>query len=235
MMRIGGCHLPDRQATRSRFLISDDRYLMTLHTQPRIKVCGLTRVEDVQEAVAAGVDAIGFVFYADSPRHVTIEQAKVLARAIPPFVTIVGLFVNASRAEVNRVIEEVPLNLLQFHGDETVGQCEGFGLPYLRAARVRPGVDLLEFATQFPSARALLLDTWTPAYGGSGESFDWSLVPSSCPLPVILSGGLNPDNVAEAIRQVKPVAVDVSSGVESAKGIKDADKIRAFVNAVRGV
>jgi phosphoribosylanthranilate isomerase len=220
--------------THSRFLISDDRYFMTLHAQPRIKVCGLTRVEDVQAAVAAGVDAIGLVFYADSPRHVTIEQAKTLASAIPPFVTIVGLFVNASRAEVNRVIEEVPLNLLQFHGDETVDQCEGFGLPYLRAARVRPGVDLLEFAMQFPTARALLLDTWTPAYGGSGESFDWSLVPSSCPLPVILSGGLNPDNVAEAIRQVRPVAVDVSSGVESAKGIKDADKIRAFVHAVRG-
>ena len=207
---------------------------MTLHAQPRIKVCGLTRVEDVQAAVAAGVDAIGLVFYADSPRHVTIEQARTLARAIPPFVTIVGLFVNASRAEVNRVIEEVPLNLLQFHGDETVDQCEGFGVPYLRAARVRPGVDLLEFAMQFPTARALLLDTWTPAYGGSGESFDWSLVPTYCPLPVILSGGLNPDNVADAMRQVHPVAVDVSSGVESAKGIKDAEKIRAFVRAVRG-
>lgn len=207
---------------------------MTLRAKPRIKVCGLTRVEDVQAAVAAGVDAIGLVFYAASPRHVTIAQAKVLCQAIPPFVTIVGLFVNASRAEVHRVIEAVPLNLLQFHGDETVDQCEGFGLPYLRAARVRPGVDLLEFASQFPSARALLLDTWTPAFGGSGESFDWSLVPSSCPLPVILSGGLHPDNVAAAIRQVQPVAVDVSSGVESTKGIKDADKIRAFVEAVRG-
>jgi phosphoribosylanthranilate isomerase len=234
MMRVGVCHQANSLVTRYRFLISNDRYPMTLHAQPRIKVCGLTRVEDVQAAVAAGVDAIGLVFYADSPRHVTIEQAKTLAKVIPPFMTIVGLFVNASRAEVNRVIEEVPLNLLQFHGDETVDQCEGFGLPYLRAARVRPGVDLLEFAMQFPTARALLLDTWTPAYGGSGESFDWSLVPSSCPLPVILSGGLNPDNVAEAIRQVRPVAVDVSSGVESAKGIKDADKIRAFVLAVRG-
>jgi phosphoribosylanthranilate isomerase len=207
---------------------------MTLRAHPRIKVCGLTRAEDVRAAVAAGVDAIGLVFYADSPRHVTIEEAAALCREIPPFVTVVGLFVNASRAEVHRVIEQVPLNLLQFHGDETLEQCEGFGLPYLRAARVRPGVDLLEFATQFPSARALLLDTWTPTYGGSGESFDWSLVPSSCPLPVILSGGLNPDNVAEAIRQVRPVAVDVSSGVESAKGIKDADKIRAFVTAVHG-
>ena len=207
---------------------------MTLRAHPRIKVCGLTRAEDVRAAVAAGVDAIGLVFYADSPRHVTIEEAAALCREIPPFVTVVGLFVNASRAEVHRVIEQVPLNLLQFHGDETLEQCEGFGLPYLRAARVRPGVDLLEFATQFPSARALLLDTWTPTYGGSGESFDWSLVPSSCPLPVILSGGLNPDNVAEAIRQVRPVAVDVSSGVESAKGIKDANKIRAFVTAVHG-
>jgi phosphoribosylanthranilate isomerase len=207
---------------------------MSLNIAPRIKVCGLTRVEDVQAAVAAGVDAIGLVFYPESPRHVTIAQAVTLCREIPPFVTIVGLFVNASRAEVHRVVESVPLNLLQFHGDETVDQCEGFGLPYLRAARVRPGVDLLEFASQFPSARALLLDTWTPAYGGSGESFDWSLVPASCPLPVILSGGLTPDNVAEAIRQVRPVAVDVSSGVESAKGIKDAAKIRAFVSAVRG-
>jgi len=207
---------------------------MSLNIAPRIKVCGLTRVEDVQAAVAAGVDAIGLVFYPESPRHLTIAQAVTLCREIPPFVTIVGLFVNASRAEVHRVVESVPLNLLQFHGDETVDQCEGFGLPYLRAARVRPGVDLLEFASQFPSARALLLDTWTPAYGGSGESFDWSLVPASCPLPVILSGGLTPDNVAEAIRQVRPVAVDVSSGVESAKGIKDAAKIRAFVSAVRG-
>ena len=201
---------------------------------PRIKVCGLTRVQDVQAAVVAGVDAIGLVFYPDSPRHVTIEQAAELCRHIPPFMSVVGLFVNASRAEVHRVIEAVPLNLLQFHGDETAEQCEGFGLPYLRAARVRPGVDLLEFASQFASARALLLDTWTPAYGGSGESFDWALVPSACPLPVILSGGLNPDNVADAIRQVHPVAVDVSSGVESAKGIKDAAKIRAFVRAVRG-
>ncbi|MBU3667152.1 MAG: phosphoribosylanthranilate isomerase [Rhodocyclaceae bacterium] len=202
---------------------------------PRIKVCGLTRVEDVQAAVAAGVDAIGLVFYPDSPRHVSIEQAAALCRHVPPFVTIVGLFVNASRAQVHRVIEAVPLNLLQFHGDETADQCEGFGLPYLRVARVRPGVDLLEFAAQFPSARALLLDTWTPVYGGSGESFDWSLVPAACPLPVILSGGLSPDNVADAIRQVQPAAVDVSSGVESAKGIKDAAKIRAFVSAVRGV
>lgn len=202
---------------------------------PRIKVCGLTRVEDVQVAVAAGVDAIGLVFYPDSPRHVSIEQAAALCRHVPPFVTIVGLFVNASRAQVHRVIEAVPLNLLQFHGDETADQCEGFGLPYLRVARVRPGVDLLEFAAQFPSARALLLDTWTPVYGGSGESFDWSLVPAACPLPVILSGGLSPDNVADAIRQVQPAAVDVSSGVESAKGIKDAAKIRAFVSAVRGV
>lgn len=201
---------------------------------PRIKVCGLTRVADVQAAVAAGVDAIGLVFYADSPRHVSIEQAVELCRHIPPFVTVVGLFVNASRAEIHRVIEQVPLNLLQFHGDETADQCEGFGLSYLRAARVRPGVDLLEFASQFASARALLLDTWTPDYGGSGESFDWSLVPASCPSPIILSGGLTPDNVAEAIRQVRPAAVDVSSGVESAKGIKDAAKIRAFVSAVRG-
>jgi len=208
---------------------------MSLIATPRIKVCGLTRIEDVEAAAAAGVDAIGLVLYPESPRHVSIEHAVALCRHIPPFVTVVGLFVNASRAQVHRVIEAVPLNLLQFHGDETADQCEGFGLPYLRAARVRPGVDLLEFATQFPSARALLLDTWTPAYGGSGESFDWSLVPASCPLPVILSGGLNPGNVAEAIRQVRPVAVDVSSGVESAKGIKDAAKIRAFVSAVRGV
>lgn len=208
---------------------------MNTMAPPRIKICGLTRVQDMQAAVAAGVDAVGLVFYPDSPRHVTIEQAVELCRHVPPFVTIVGLFVNASRAEVHRVIEAVPLNLLQFHGDETADQCEGFGVPYLKAARVRPGVDLLEFAAQFASARALLLDTWTPAYGGSGESFDWSLVPASCPLPVILSGGLTPDNVAKAIRQVHPVAVDVSSGVESAKGIKDAAKIRAFVNAVHGV
>ena len=200
----------------------------------RVKICGITRAQDAIDAVQQGADAIGLVFYPPSPRYIAPEQAAEIVKKIPAFVSVVGLFVNASRAEVHRVIEDVPLNLLQFHGDETVAQCEGFGLPYLRAARVRPGVDLLEFASQFPSARALLLDTWTPAYGGSGESFDWALVPSSCPLPVILSGGLNPENVAAAIAQVKPVAVDVSSGVEVAKGIKDADKIRAFVSAVRG-
>ena len=132
---------------------------MNTMAPPRIKICGLTRVQDMQAAVAAGVDAVGLVFYPDSPRHVTIEQAVELCRHVPPFVTIVGLFVNASRAEVHRVIEAVPLNLLQFHGDETADQCEGFGVPYLKAARVRPGVDLLEFAAQFASARALLLDT----------------------------------------------------------------------------
>lgn len=199
----------------------------------RIKICGLTREADVDAAVAAGADAIGFVFYPPSPRHVTPERAAELARRIPPFVDVVGLFVNADPAAVLATCASVPLNLLQFHGDEDAAYCRQFSRPYLRAARVRPGLDLVEFAGSFPEARGLLLDAFVEGYGGGGHVFDWTLIPPALPGYLLLSGGLNADNVAAAIERVRPDAVDVSSGVESGKGIKDHAKIAAFVAAVR--
>ena len=199
----------------------------------RIKICGLTREEDVRAAVSAGADAIGFVFYPPSPRFVSFERAAELARLIPPFVTTVGLFVNAGRDYVENALEAVPLQVLQFHGDETETDCVGFGLPYIKAGRMRPGLDLLKYAASFPCAQGLLLDAFVEGYGGGGETFDWSLIPSGLPLPLILSGGLHAGNVAEAVRCVQPWAVDVSSGVEAAKGIKDADRITEFVAGVQ--
>jgi phosphoribosylanthranilate isomerase len=199
----------------------------------RIKICGLTREADVDVAVAAGADAIGFVLYDKSPRHVTAERAAVLARRLPPFVTPVLLFVNAGPELLRRAVGQVPQALLQFHGDETAPQCDAAGRAYLRAARMAPGLDLLDFAARFPNAMALLLDAHVEAYGGGGKAFDWSLVPPSVPLPVVLSGGLNAANVIDGVRRVRPWAVDVSSGVESAKGIKDAEAMRRFCLAVR--
>jgi phosphoribosylanthranilate isomerase len=200
----------------------------------RIKMCGLTRPEDVDAAVAAGADAIGFVFYPPSPRAVTPQQAAALARRIPPFVQVVGLFVNEDPVRVRELCAQVPLNLLQFHGDEDAAYCRQFDRPYLRAARVRPGLDLVEFAASFPDARGLLLDAFVEGYGGGGHVFDWTLIPPDLSLPVILSGGLTVGNVAAALVQVRPVAVDVSSGIETAtKGIKDHSKIAAFAAAVR--
>lgn len=199
----------------------------------RIKICGLTREEDIDAAVAAGADAIGFVFYPPSPRYVTPERAAELVRRIPPFVDVVGLFVNADSAMVLATCNSVPLNLLQFHGDEDAAYCRQFSRPYLRAARVRPGLDLVEFAGSFPEARGLLLDAFVEGYGGGGHVFDWTLIPPALPGHLILSGGLHADNVAAAIERVRPDAVDVSSGVESGKGIKDHAKIAAFVAAVR--
>jgi phosphoribosylanthranilate isomerase len=205
---------------------------MSMH-RTRIKICGLTREQDVDAAVALGADAIGLVFYPPSPRCVDVARAAALAARVPPFVTVTGLFVNAARDEVRRVLEQVPVSLLQFHGDETPADCEGHGRPYIRAARVRPGVDLLEFATCFATAQGLLLDAFVDGYGGGGQAFDWNLIPARLPRPLILSGGLDPANVATAVRRVRPWAVDVSSGVESAKGIKDASKIAAFIQGVR--
>ena len=199
----------------------------------RIKICGLTREEDVRAAVSAGADAIGFVFYPPSPRFVSFERAAELARLIPPFVTTVGLFVNAGRDYVENALDAVPLQVLQFHGDETEADCLGYGLPYIKAGRMRPGLDLLKYAASFPCAQGLLLDAFVEGYGGGGETFDWSLIPSGLPLPLILSGGLHAGNVAEAVRCVQPWAVDVSSGVETAKGIKDADRITEFVAGVQ--
>lgn len=201
-------------------------------TRPRIKICGLTRVEDVRAAVAAGADAIGLVFYPPSPRHVDLQKAAELARAVPPFVTLVGLFVNADPAVVKETLASVSIHLLQFHGDEDEAYCRQFDRPYMKAARVKPGMDLVQYAAGFPSAQAILLDTFVDGYGGGGKVFDWTLVPSVLGKPIVLSGGLDAGNVGEAITRVRPAAVDVSSGVEAARGIKDAEKIRAFVNAV---
>ncbi len=199
----------------------------------RIKICGLTREEDVLAAVNAGADAIGFVFYPPSPRFVPFERAAELARLVPPFVTTVGLFVEPARDFVEAALARVPLQVLQFHGDEAEADCTGFGRPYIKAARMRPGLDLLKYAASFPGAQGLLLDAFVEGYGGGGETFDWSLIPDNLPMPLILSGGLNAANVTEAVRRVRPWAVDVSSGVESGKGIKDAARITDFVAGVQ--
>ncbi len=201
----------------------------------RIKICGLTREEDVDAAVAAGADAVGFVLYPPSPRYVTPQRAAELARRVPPFVDVVGLFVNEAPDTVRAVCDVVPVSLLQFHGDETAAYCRQFSRPWLRAARVRPGLDLVEFARAFPDARGLLLDAFVEGYGGGGHVFDWTLIPPGLPAFLVLSGGLTAANVGDAIRRVRPVAVDVSSGVEMGKGIKDHQKIAAFVAAVRKV
>jgi phosphoribosylanthranilate isomerase len=183
--------------------------------------------------VAAGADAIGFVFYPPSPRYVSPQRAAELVRRIPPFVDVVGLFVNEEAATVRAVCAALPINLLQFHGDEDAGYCRQFERPYLRAARVRPELDLLEFARSFPDARGLLLDAFVDGYGGGGHLFDWRLIPPDLPGFLVLSGGLTAANVGIAIERVRPVAVDVSSGVEMSKGIKDHSKIAAFMAAVR--
>jgi len=201
--------------------------------KPRIKICGLTRRQDLQAAVDAGADAIGLVFYSPSPRYVDLKRAAELARSVPPYVTIVGLFVNADPVVVKETLAVVPIHLLQFHGDEDESYCRQFDRPYMKAARVKPGMDLVQYAANFPSAQAILLDAFVDGYGGGGKVFDWELIPSALSLPIVLSGGLNAGNVGEAIARVQPAAVDVSSGVESAKGIKDAEKIRSFIAAVR--
>ena len=200
----------------------------------RIKICGITRVEDGLAAAHAGADALGLGFAAKSPRRVTPEQARAIAAALPPFVTTVALFVNATEDEVGRVMAQVRPDCLQFHGEETPEYCRGFGLPWLKAARVKPGIDLLQFAARYAGAQGLLLDAYSPAaHGGTGERFDWGLIPAGLPRPVVLAGGLTPANVGEAVRFARPWAVDVSSGVEAAPGIKDAEKIAAFVKEVR--
>ncbi len=200
----------------------------------RSKICGITRIEDALAAAQAGADAIGFVFYAKSPRAVDVRQARAIIAEVPPFVTTVGLFVNASRCELNEILEVVPLDLLQFHGDETPQDCEGYHRPWIKALRVRPGDDLEAACQLYAGARGILLDTYVAGVpGGTGEAFDWSLVPAHLSKPIILAGGLSADNVGQAIAQVRPYAVDVSGGVERAKGIKDAAKIEAFMQAVK--
>jgi phosphoribosylanthranilate isomerase len=201
----------------------------------RIKICGLTREADVDVAVESGADAIGFVLYAKSPRHVSLARAAQLAQRLPAFVMPVLLFVNPDAAEVEAGVRAIPQALLQFHGDESPEQCDATKRPYLRAARMAPGFDLLDFADRFSNAQALLLDAHVDSYGGGGKVFDWSLIPANVPAPVVLSGGLHAANVTEGILQVRPWAVDVSSGVESAKGIKNALAMRRFCEAVREV
>ena len=210
---------------------------MSFHPRTRIKICGLTREADVDAAVAAGADAIGFVLYARSPRAVAVERAGELARRLPPFVTPVVLLVNADATLLQAVQAAVPNALLQFHGDETPAQCEAIhqasGRPYLRAARMAPGFALLDFAVAHPHAAGILLDAHVEGYGGGGKAFDWSLIPARVPRPVVLSGGLHIANVIDGITRVRPWAVDVSSGVELAKGQKDAALMRQFCDAVR--
>ncbi len=199
----------------------------------RIKICGLTREADVDEAIDAGADALGFVLYAKSPRHVTLARAVELITRLPPFVTPVLLVVNASPHELRQATEELPQALLQFHGDETPEQCAAAGRPYIRAARMSADFDLLDFAQRFSNAQALLLDAHVEGYGGGGKVFDWSQIPPSVPLPVVLSGGLSPANVTDGVLGVRPWAVDVSSGVEVSKGVKSGPLMRRFCKAVR--
>jgi phosphoribosylanthranilate isomerase len=206
-------------------------------SRTRIKICGITREADVDHAIDAGADALGFNLYPKSARHVGLDRAVHLIGRMPPFVTPVLLFVNASPHEVREAAERVPQALLQFHGDETPEQCAAGGRPWIRAARMEPGFDLLDFASRFDAAQALLLDAHVEGYGGGGKAFDWSQIPQSVPLPLVLSGGLNPANVIDGVVRVRPWAVDVSSGVESAvpgqKGIKNAALMRRFCKAVR--
>lgn len=199
----------------------------------RIKICGITRIEDVTDAVYSGTDALGFVFYEKSPRYVTMEKATQLTEYVFPFVSLVGLFVNPSAEYVRQVLRAVPLDVLQFHGDESPEFCSQFGRPYLKAIRVKAGLDLVQYAALHSGAQGLLLDAYVEGtQGGTGTTFDWSLVPQDLPLPVILSGGLNANNVSAAMLQLRPYAVDVSSGVEESKGIKDAAKVAAFIHEV---
>ncbi len=202
----------------------------------RTKICGITRPEDGQEAARLGVDAIGLVFYPPSPRHVSLDQARAIVAALPPFVTVVALFVDPSVAEVEAVLHAVPVDVLQFHGEESPDFCRQFARPYLKAVRVRPSLDLLQYAAHYAGARGLLADAFVPGMaGGTGATFDWSLLPPNLPLPLILSGGLDPSNIAAAVAAVRPAAVDISSGVESAKGIKDPALMAAFIGAVQHV
>lgn len=199
----------------------------------RIKICGITRLADALAAARLGADAIGLVFVHTSPRCVDTDTAAAIARALPPFVTRVALFVNPSRTEVESVLERVRPDMLQFHGEETAEFCRSFGVPWLKAIRVMPGVDLLQCATDFQGAAGVLFDAYSPAaHGGTGQCFDWSSIPANLPMPLVLAGGLHASNVGEAIERVRPWAVDVSSGVESAKGIKDTARMAAFIKEV---
>lgn len=206
---------------------------MPVQRRTRSKICGITRPEDGLIAASQGADAIGLVFYRPSPRFVTLGQAQSIIEALPPFVTTVGLFVDAEETEVRAVLDAIPLDLLQFHGHEEEAYCRSFGRRYFKAIRMAEEVDLVEEAVRYASASALLLDAFQQGVpGGTGHAFDWAWIPKGLSKPIILAGGLGPENIEEAVRKVRPYAVDVSSGVEAAKGIKDAEKIIAFMRGV---
>ncbi len=200
----------------------------------RVKICGLTRTEDARTAIAHGADALGLVFYPPSPRAVDIEQAREVIRGLPPFVTVVGLFVNETPGRIREVINAVRIDLLQFHGDESPEDCARYGRPWIKAIRMRADTDLQALSNRYAGGAGLLLDAYHPAKpGGTGERFDWGLIPPALAGSIVLAGGLEPNNVAQAVRKIRPYAVDVSGGVEHSKGIKDADKIAAFIRGVR--
>ena len=200
----------------------------------RIKICGITRPADALAAIACGADAIGLVFYASSPRAVTVDQAVEIVAAVPPFVTVVGLFVDEPVATIERILGVVPIDLLQFHGEESPEFCEQFGRPWIKALRIRPEFDIGQACNRYHRARGVLLDSWQEGVpGGTGQTFDWGLAQGGQPLPFVLAGGLQDKNVGDAIRALRPAAVDVSGGVESSPGIKDAHRIQQFIAAVR--
>jgi len=199
----------------------------------RIKICGFTQVQNAVDAANLGVDAIGLVFYPPSPRNVSIEQAINIIEALPAFVTVVALFVDEQEAKIAEILSKVSIDCLQFHGDEGADACRFYNKPYMKAIRMKPGLDVLALAEEYNDASALLLDAYHPGMkGGSGSQFDWDLIPAQCPLPVVLAGGLQVDNAKQAVETVKPYALDVSSGVESSKGIKDVAKMAAFIQAI---
>lgn len=204
-----------------------------MHT--RIKICGIKHRDDALKAVECGADAIGLIFVEKSPRYASLTDARIIAESMPPFVTVVGLFMDASEAEVREALKVVPINLLQFHGDETPVFCDQFNMPYIKVLRMRENANVVAFAQEYPNAAGILLDTYHKAGGGSGQTFDWSLIPDDVPLPLILAGGLTAENVAAAIETVKPYAVDVSSGVESEPAVKDHKKIEQFIKEVQRV
>lgn len=205
-----------------------------MHT--RIKVCGIKHLDDALKSVEFGADAIGLIFVEKSPRYASLTDARIIAESMPPFVTVVGLFMDSSAKEVKEALKVVPLNLLQFHGDESPEYCDQFGMPYIKVLRMRENVNVVAFAQEYPNAAGILLDTYKMGVGGgTGHTFDWNLIPEDVPLPLILAGGLTPENVASAVETVKPYAVDVSSGVESEPAIKDHKKIEQFIKEVQRV
>jgi phosphoribosylanthranilate isomerase len=200
----------------------------------RIKICGITTPDDARAAIGCGADAIGLVFYPKSPRAVSLERAAEIAAVVPPFVSLVALVVNEPAGQIERILSKVPIDLLQFHGDEAPEFCQQFGRPWIKALRIKPGVDIRAACNLYSSARGLLLDSWQEGVpGGTGKAFDWQLAAQELPLPFVLAGGLHADNVGTAIAELRPAAVDVSGGVESAPGKKDTGKIRQFIAAVR--